>query len=99
MRSRLGTTVEQRFKSDERVKVAVINHPNSEDHTIYPRMMFMQTNGVLAPGNVYDLTDTFNIGSSESSDTYGNIFVGDSLSRAGIKIYYLRIYNTTITQW
>ena len=99
MRSRLGTTVEQRFKSDERVKVAVINHPNSEDHTIYPRMMFMQTNGVLAPGNIYDLTDTFNIGSSESSDTYGNIFIGDSLSRAGIKIYYLRIYNTTITQW
>ena len=99
LKSRLGTQVVARFKSDERVKIAVITHPNDADHTPYPRMMFLQSNGVLAPGAVYDITDTFNIGSTESGDSYGMINIGNAQAKAGIKIYYLRVYRNTISQW
>lgn len=99
LKSRLGTQVVSRFKSDERVKIAVITHPNDSDHTPYPRMMFLQSNGVLAPGAVYDITDTFNIGKRSSDSDYGMIKIGNAQSKAGIKIYYLRVYNNTISQW
>lgn len=100
LRSRLGTELTARFKSDERVKIAVITHPNDPDHTSYPRMMFLQSNGVLAPGTVYDVADSFNIGRrADTSSTTGMINIGNAQGKAGIKIYYLRVYNTTINQW
>ena len=99
LRSSLGTEIVARFKSDERVKIAVITHPNDPDHTSYPRMMFLQSNGVLAPGAVYDVADSFTIGSYSSNNSTGMINIGNAQGKAGIKIYYLRVYNVTINQW
>lgn len=100
LHSRLGSEIEARFKSEERVKLAFITHPNSEDHSSYPRFMFVQNQGVLAPGRVYDATDNFNIGSdAETSSNYGKIIVGDPQGRAGIKVFYLRTYNAVYNQW
>lgn len=98
LKSRLGTQIVARFKSDERVKLAFITHPNSNDN--YARFMFIQNNGVLAPGVVYDTTDTFNIGTDEDmTDTYGMIHIGNAEGKCGIKIYYIRTYNATYNAW
>lgn len=99
LRSRNGVTIEQRFKSDERIKIAMIVHPNSQDHTSYPKMMFMVTNGILSRAQKYDISEIFNIGENASSEDYGKIYIGDSEGGAGIKIYYLRVYRSTISTW
>lgn len=99
LRSNLGTELIARFKSDERVKLAFITHPNTISHTQYPRFMLVQNQGVLAPGVVYDPADNFNIGTTSDQSNYGMIRVGDPNGKAGIKLYYLRTYSNTYSQW
>lgn len=99
LKSRAGTSITAGFKSDERVKLAFITHPNSSEKTKYPRFMMVQNNGVLAPAVVYDVTDNFAIGRIEdASDTYGMIHIGNAEAKAGIKIFYLRTYDAVINE-
>lgn len=98
LKSGFGRTIESRFKSDERIKVAFVVYPNSG--TDYARKVFVYNNGVMSGVVNYELADTFNIGSLEDSEsTVGMINLGNAANKAGIKIYYIRTYSNFINMY
>lgn len=84
-----GVSVETNFTTEERIKLAFIVHPKSG--TDYERMLFIQNNGILAPAAQYTTSDNMN--------TEGEIVLGNSNGRCGIKIYNIRVYNAAISMY
>ena len=98
LRSRDGNTLLWRFKSDERIKLAFVVHPNSTSD--YPRKAFIYSNGVMSQVINYDIADNFNIGSLEDTESQiGMINLGNAAGEAGIKIYYMRTYDNYINMY
>jgi len=98
LRSASGRTIEARFKSDERIKVAFVVYPSTS--TDYARKVFLYCNGVMSGVLDYELADNFNIGSLEQTgSTVGMINLGNADSDAGIKIYYIRTYSNIINMY
>ena len=97
LKSSAGRTIESKFKTDERIKIAFVVYPNSS--TEYARKAFVYNNGVMSGVMEYEMADNFNIGSQADSSTYGMIMLGDAEGNAGIKIYYLRTYSNFITMY
>lgn len=98
LKSSFGRTLEARFKSDERVKIAFVVYPNNT--TDYYRKVFVYCNGVMSGVINYELADNFNIGSYEDTEsTVGMINLGNASGNAGIKIYYIRTYSNIINMY
>ncbi len=98
LRSGFGRTIESRFKTDERIKIAFVVYPNST--TDYYRKVFVYNNGVMSGVMNYELADTFNIGSlADTESQVGMIHLGNADGEAGIKIYYIRTYSNIINMY
>lgn len=98
LRSAFGRTIESRFKSDERIKIAFVVYPNNS--TEYYRKVFVYNNGVMSGVMNYELADTFNIGSLDDTESQiGMINLGNAAGDAGIKIYYIRTYSNIINMY
>lgn len=98
LKSGSGRTIERQFKSDERVKIAFVIYPNNS--TDYKQKVFVYMNGVMSGVMEYVMSDNFNIGSLEDTEsTVGMINLGNADGDAGIKIYYLRTYSNIINMY
>lgn len=98
LKSSFGRTIEARFKTDERVKIAFVVYPNNS--TDYYRKVFVYCNGVMSGVINYELADNFTIGTLEDTEsTIGMINLGNANGAAGIKIYYIRTYSNIINMY
>lgn len=97
LKGSMGTEIEYRFKSDERVKLAFVIYPNS--YSDYRQKMFLYANGIMSCVREYETAENFNIGSTGASSTDGTIKLGNADSQAGIKLYYIRTYNKFINMY
>ena len=98
LKSSFGRTIESRFKSDERIKIAFVIYPNNS--TDYYRKVFVYNNGVMSGVINYELADNFNIGElADTESTIGMINLGNANGDAGIKIYYIRTYSNIINMY
>lgn len=98
LKSGFGRTIESRFKTDERIKIAFVVYPNST--TDYYRKVFVYNNGVMSGVINYELADTFNIGSlADTESPIGMINLGNADGEAGIKVYYIRTYSNIINMY
>ena len=112
LKSRNGTTISTKFKSDERVKLAFVVNPIGNNNSAY---FFIYVNGVLSAAEVYDKSDSFVNTSSEidlgnsiveinnretsicGTPSQSSHYLGKC--NAGIKIYYIRSYNVAINRF
>lgn len=96
--SKDGRSIVSRFKTDERIKIAFVIYPNNS--TDYKQKVFVYNNGVMSGVIEYPLSDNFNMGSLEATESnIGMINLGNANSKAGIKIYYIRTYSNIINMY
>lgn len=98
LKSGFGRTIESKFKTDEKIKIAFVVYPNNS--TDYYRKVFLYNNGVMSGVISYELADTFNIGSlADTESNLGMINLGNPDGLAGIKVYYIRTYSNFINMY